>query len=637
MSDETRRPDRKDKPEHRSERPARQHNGGNEGRRPAEKREWRGDRPQNRGRFNGNGGRSHDRPDGERKPFHSERPDGERRPFRGDRPDGERKPFRSERPDSERKPFHSDRPDGERRPFHSDRPDGERRPYRSDRPDGERRPFHSDRPDGERKPFRGDRPDGERRPFRGERPMGERRPFRGERPQHERQPLPMKTDGLPARRLALDVIREVTERGAYASLALNEKLEKCTLSDLDRRLAARLCYDTLDNLSLLDWALLQVMAKPDTDIKLLNILRLAACQILLEDRIPESAATNTAVNLCREIGLGELAGVCNGILRNLIRRNEEDPFMAPEKLAALPLHVRWSAPEWLCAALTEDWGEEAAARMLAVRASNSAIHIRRNLLRGDDAQFEELLSGKAWQSEPGRLPHTWRLRGVYNIGQDRDFTGGAFSIQSEGSMLACLAVDPQRGWRVLDACAAPGGKTCLMAEMMGGTGRVVAWELHPHRAELIEAQVRRLRLENVRVVARDALKPREELFGTMDAVLLDAPCTGTGDMAEKPDIKLRVKEENAAELVQTQAALLDAVSACVRAGGVLLYATCSVLKRENEAQIAAFLQRHPEFEIAPLPAAVPDAWRERYDCGLQLLPDRDGGLGFYLCRLRRKP
>ena len=167
---------------------------------------------------------------------------------------------------------------------------------------------------------------------------------------------PAPTDGLPARRLGLEVIRQVTENGAYASLALDEKLSRCGLSPEDRRLASRLVYDSLENLLYLDHALNQVMTRPDTELKLRNVLRLGACQILLEDRIPESAATNTSVNLCKEIGMEGLAGVCNGVLRNLIRQKEtlSWPDEAAEPMRALS--VRYSLPDFLAETLCHDWG-----------------------------------------------------------------------------------------------------------------------------------------------------------------------------------------------------------------------------------------------------------------------------------------
>ena len=619
--------------------------------------ESRDGRPEN-GRYgNTSGNHGHDRGPHPSAGAHGGRPKGSyprtggnKPPYRGDNstrggngyPD--RKPFTQER--GERAPF-ADKEQAQTRldqpPRGNDRPSGGfgRPAGGSARPSrGGHAPFR-----GEDRHDRGSRPasDGHSAPFRGNRAPGsgfDRRPGgnpprRGPYGRPAPAPRPGNTDGIPARKLALDVIRRVTENGAYASLALDDALQKCTLSAADRRLAARLVYDTLDNRIYLDHALAQVMAKPDTDIKLVNILRLGACQLLLEDRIPEMAATDTSVELCRLIGLDGLAGVCNGVLRNLIRQKDELTFPDAQTEPLKALSVKESVPEGLLEILVKDWGWEEAAKLAACTGRDKPMLIRSNSLRGTDEAFEQLLEKKVWEHQRGELPHTWLLRGMLNIGQDADFLQGLFSIQSEGSILACLAADPKRGQRVLDCCAAPGGKSCLMAELMGDTGRVQAWELHEHRTKLIEAQVKRLRLESVRPMTRDALTLREDLTGTMDVVLLDAPCSGTGDMAEKPDVKFRVTPESAAELAQLQARLLETVSAYVKPGGTLVYSTCSVLKDENERQAAAFLAAHPEFEGAEMPEGFPERWRGQDGLGLQLLPHRDG-CGFYICRMRRK-
>ncbi len=442
-------------------------------------------------------------------------------------------------------------------------------------------------------------------------------------------------EGLPARRTALKVIRQVTEEGAYASLALDAALKNSGLSGADRRLVSRLVYDTLDRMIWLDWALSRVMAKPDTDIKLKNILRLGACQILLEDRIPESAATNLCVQLCTETGMSGLKGVCNGILRNLIRRKDELKLPETGEETDQDAALRHSVPEWLYRKLKEDYGEKTEA-ILSYRNPDEGWTLRPNLTKTDDAGFEQMLAKKVWKKEKTDLPHAWKITGAMDIARDADYLSGNFSIQSGGSMIACLTMNVRRGQQVLDCCAAPGGKTCYLSELMGGTGRVQAWDIHEHRVALIEAQTRRLGLENIRPMVRDASKAREDLIGTMDAVLLDAPCSGLGFLAQKPDLKLRVTEESIGELTELQEKLLDAVCGYVKPGGTLVYSTCSILKDENERQAERFLLRHPEFEETKLPDAIPERYRKLKSRGLQLLEYRDGLEGFYVIRMRRK-
>ena len=479
----------------------------------------------------------------------------------------------------------------------------------------------------------------ERKPGMNRRPAVYGKSAPGQRPAAHGKPgpnpKPAPMEGLAARRAALKVIRQVTENGTYASLALDAVLKNSGLNSADRRLVSRLVYDTLDRMIWLDYVLAQVMAKPDTDIKLKNILRLGACQILLEDRIPESAATNLCVQLCMENGMPGLKGVCNGILRNLIRKKDELVFPDPEKDPEFAASIRYSVPGWIWRKLREDYGDEAE-EILEYRNKDEGWLLRPNLTKTDDAGFEELLNKKVWQKEKNDLPHAWKITGAMDISKDADYVQGYFSIQSGGSMLASLAMDVKRGQQILDCCAAPGGKTCYMAEMMNGTGRIQAWDVHEHRTELIQAQARRLGLENIRPMVRDATKSREEINGTMDGVLLDAPCTGLGFMAQKPDLKLRATEESLKELTELQAKMLDTVSAYVKPGGTLVYSTCSIFKDENERQVEAFLQRHPEFEEVELPKPIPEKFRAKRERGLQLLEYRDGLEGFYLIRMKKK-
>lgn len=212
-----------------------------------------------------------------------------------------------------------------------------------------------------------------------------------------------------------------------------------------------------------------------------------------------------------------------------------------------------------------------------------------------------------------------------------------FSIQGQSSMLAAEAVEVRPGMKVLDACAAPGGKSAYLCEQMQMTGRVFSWELHEKRALLLEGIKRRLGLENMRISVRDASEHRQDLDGTMDAVLLDAPCSGLGVMAQKPDIKLRMKEEDIPSIVETQRKLLSTVCRYVKPGGTLVYSTCSILPEENAEQVEAFLKEHPEFSLELLPNTFPQELRSHQGAyGLQLLGGRDGVEGFFIARMRRK-
>lgn len=437
------------------------------------------------------------------------------------------------------------------------------------------------------------------------------------------------------RQVAVNVLGDVLQKEAYAAMSLDDRLSSVNLNQLDRRLCASIVYRTLENLYYLDFALSGFLRDADAlDMTIRNILRTGACQILLHDRVPNSAAVNEAVKLTRAMNLEGFSGMVNAVLRRLAEHQDEIHW-PEEGEGAKYLSVMYSLPQWLAQRLIDDYGAETAKQIAAFRTEKHAITIRPTF--GREAEFEEHIGKKVWETAPARMPGARYVYGAMQIARDSDYLGGLFSIQGEGSMVAAAAVDVRRGMNVLDCCAAPGGKTAYMAERMDGTGRVYAWDLHAHRVELIRAMTRRLRLENVRMAARDAADLREELVGGMDAVLLDAPCSGLGVMDDKPDVKYRPTPESVAALCETQKKLLDTCCRYVKPGGVLVYSTCSMLKDENERQIAAFLAAHPDFHLDPLPEAIPAALREQCgEYGLQLLPHRDHVEGFFVARMRRK-
>lgn len=437
------------------------------------------------------------------------------------------------------------------------------------------------------------------------------------------------------RRVAVEVVDEVLKKDAYAALSLDDKLNAANMISLDRRLCASIVYRTLENLYTIDFALSGFLRDAEAlEPTVRTILRTAACQILFHDRVPGSAAVNEAVKLTHELRLDGFSGMVNAVLRRLVEHKAEIKW-PEESEGAHFLSVTYSMPEWLAQRLIDDYGPEEAKQIASYRTEKHAVTVRPTF--GREKEFQAALAKKVWETEPAVLPGATRVYGAMAIARDSDYLGGLFSIQGEGSMIAAEAVGAGRGMNILDCCAAPGGKTAYMAERMEGTGRVYAWDLHSHRVELIRAMTRRLRLENVRMAARDAEALREEMTGSMDAVLLDAPCSGLGVMDDKPDVKYRPTPESVAALCETQKKLLDTCCRYVKPGGVLVYSTCSMLKDENERQIAYFLASHPEFSIDPLPASIPESIRvQAGPNGLQLLPHRDHVEGFFVARMKRR-
>lgn len=497
---------------------------------------------------------------------------------------------------------------------HSDRPEDRRHPMASPGANGR---LHSTRPLGASHALHAQAHSGHGSATRGPRP-------------HTAQ------SGLNARRLALDVLADVREKGAYASLALGERLRAAHLSPEDRRLATGLVYGTLENQLQIDYALDRLMDHPTREPVQRDILRMGAYQILFLDRVPDSAAVDEAVKLTRAMGMEAACGFINAVLRNLSRGKDEIAWPDREADPVAYLSVMGSMPRWLVEKLVAAYGPEEAGRVILYREEEHPVCVRPNFTRLSDAEFEALLQEKGWRAERGLAPHAWLIYGAGDLAADADYRAGRFSIQGQSSMLAAEALEVRPGMKVLDACAAPGGKSAYLCEQMQLTGRVYAWELHEKRAQLLEGVRRRLGLDNLRISVRDALDFRPDLEGALDGVLLDAPCAGLGVLSQKPDIKLRLKEEDIPAIVDTQGRLIDTVCRYVRPGGALVYSTCSLLPEENADRVRAFLQAHPNFTLEPLPTSFPEELRARQTpCGLQLLGCRDGVEGFFIARMRR--
>lgn len=466
-------------------------------------------------------------------------------------------------------------------------------------------------------------------------PKNGAKPYRG-KPRQGGDRKPAKPQGPNARKIALDILLSIHKDGAYAGLSLNERLPENGLKPEDRRLVTNLVYGTLENQLKLDYVLDQLMEFPAREAVQQDILRMGAYQILMLDRVPDSAAVNEAVKLVKQLGMESSAGFINAVLRNLSRRKEELRWPVKDEDPLEWLSIESSTPRWLTEKLADAYGYDEAEALLLYRETSHPVVLRPNMTKLSDKQFEELLQKKEWPFTRGVAPHAYLVSGAANPAADADFRSGLYSIQGQSSILAAEAVDVKPGMRILDACAAPGGKSAYMCEKMQLTGRVFAWELHEKRAQLLDGVKRRLKLDNLRPTARDASQYREDLEDTLDAVLLDAPCSGTGVMAEKPDIKHRLKPEDIPAIVETQKKLLDTVCRYVKPGGTLVYSTCSILPEENRRQVEDFLARHPEYQLVTLPSAMPAEIREKQgEYGLQLLPHRDQVEGFFIAKMRR--
>ncbi|MDR0841056.1 MAG: 16S rRNA (cytosine(967)-C(5))-methyltransferase RsmB [Christensenellaceae bacterium] len=429
-----------------------------------------------------------------------------------------------------------------------------------------------------------------------------------------------------ARRGALSALLAVTEQGAYANLALKQTLQG--LGEQETKWASAAVYTVLDHLYYID-AVIARFAKGRVQPQVRGILRLGVAQALYM-RVPPSAACDESVKLAKQIGKGALAGYVNGVMRNICRNLEDLPPLPQETNARLCM--QYSYPAWLVEAYVARYGEAFTEGML--KGAQHPMTVRAQYPYTTSALLQEF-HGRGIGCAAGNIvPDAVKLETGLNLAAEPLFKEGKLTVQSESAMLVCRALSPAPGLRILDACAAPGGKTAYLSHLMRGEGHITAWELHAHRAELMRKTLERLHVNNAEVSVRDAAVYDASFAGAFDAVLLDAPCSGLG-VPGKPDARYAKSPAILSELAELQGSLLRACAAYVRPGGILLYATCAISEQENEAQIARFLREHEDFAPQALPD-LPASLADRAAGGvLQLFPHIDATEGFFMARMVR--
>lgn len=412
---------------------------------------------------------------------------------------------------------------------------------------------------------------------------------------------------LNVRRAALETLVRILEDGAYTNLALKESASAVEPADVPFLYA--LVNETIAEASYLDYILSHWCRRQKRAVR--NLLRMAGTELLFL-RTPAHAAIDEAVKLCRAIGKKENAGLVNALLRRLDRERDALPPLPADPVERLS--VRYGVPAFLMREWLNDYGEAETEALLDRKPLKTVVRAQYPFLT--DALKEALPVA----CEPCRLdPNALMLSEGFDLARDPLFSSGKLAVQGEGAMLICCALGDVHHKRVLDACAAPGGKTAYLASLSENTAELTAWELHPHRKALTDAAFSRLHVA-AETECRDAAVYDERFSDAFDAVLLDVPCSGFGLLAEKPDVRLHKTEETIDALIRTQDAIMNACCRYVRPLGVLVYATCTISKRENGERVRAFLNAHPSFALE----------EER-----QLLPTRDGTDGFYYARLRR--
>ncbi len=436
----------------------------------------------------------------------------------------------------------------------------------------------------------------------------------------------------PPRRCAYAVLRRVFEQGAWADRALRGEAGRLGLDARDLALATQLAYGATQRRATLDHVIAGLAGRPvdALDAPVLAALRLGTFQLAYLDRVPAHAAVGESVELVKEAS-PKGAGLVNAVLRRAARE-------ARAQVAALgeatppEAALRHSHPLWIAELWWHALGPVTARALLAAGNAPAEAALRANTLR---TTREALLAALPvpGHAAPG-LPEGIVLNAPFDAHGSGLWEQGAFMPQSRAAMTVARLLAPQPGERVLDLCAAPGGKTTHLAALMGDAGEVVAVERHRGRAAALARTAQRMGARSVRVEAQDAADPHPP--AGFDRVLVDPPCSDLGTLASRPDARWRKEPGQVERLAREQAAILRAGAQAVRPGGTLVYSTCTISPLENERLVDAFLAEHPGFEADDLRRELP-VWQHpsvpRY---LLSLPHRDATEGFFIARLRRK-
>jgi 16S rRNA (cytosine967-C5)-methyltransferase len=443
------------------------------------------------------------------------------------------------------------------------------------------------------------------------------------------------------RAICLDILNRVEEADLHPDRLLTDSFKRYRhFTSLDRAFLTELTYGVIRWREKLDWIIRHFSKIPFERIELqtLNILRLGLYQILFLSRTPSSAAVNESVELSKRIRGKGGAGFVNAVLRSSIRRKEEIRYPNIGGDLALHISVVQSHPLWLVQRWLREMGVEETLKICKCNNQISSLTLRTNTLkicREDlirELEEKELKPLSTAFSEEGILlqdpPPTSELPFMKE---------GLYIIQDEASQLVTSILDPKPGERILDACAAPGGKTTHMAQKMENQGEIYALDLNKGRLDLIEEVCQRLGVKIVKTTKGDAVKSLPIPQGVkFDRILADVPCSGFGTLRKNPDLKWRREEKDTQRLSVLQFSILSNLSAYVKQGGVLVYSTCTVFHEENEDVVEKFLGGHSEFKIDRIDKVLPEKWRSLIQDGyLKTFPPKDKMDGFFVARLRK--
>lgn len=435
-----------------------------------------------------------------------------------------------------------------------------------------------------------------------------------------------------ARNLAVDILEKIDE-GSFSNIQLNQDIKSSSLIDIDKNLLTEIVYGVLQHRLTLDFYLADYIRKPEmTPRWVINLLRTAVFQMEFLDRVPDFAIFNESIEIAKLRGNDGIRKMMTGVLRSYQRNGK--PSFDSIKNPVEKLSTQYSVAPWIVDQMLYELGEEKCISILKSinQPSHLAVRINRwNKTHADiikDLEYEYTVTTSAIAKDGLRLS-----RGA-SISDTRSYIDGDLTVQDESAMLVAETMHLEKGQKVLDACAAPGGKTTQIAAMIGETGEVTGWDIYQKRVQLIQDNAQRMHLDNVKTEVQDAIASREDLDESFDRILVDAPCSGIGLMRRKPEIRYLKSKKDSSDLHQLQLKILDNIAKMLKVGGVLTYSTCTILRKENQETIEKFLAIHPEFEQLKVETAK-KIKQNRDELSLNIYPDDFESDGFFIANLKK--
>ena len=435
------------------------------------------------------------------------------------------------------------------------------------------------------------------------------------------------------RELAMQVLQKVHVEGAYANVALAETLREIKLTERDRRFLTELVYGVTKAGETLDYMIGRYVAdlrKAQPAIR--ELLRLGFYQIFLMDRVPPSAACDTAVELAKKHGRRGADSFVNGVLRAALRESERAAL--PDGRNAHALALRTWHPKWLVERWMRAYGYERTEALCRCNNTSAPLSVRVNTLRTNrPALMEQFTAAGAQVRASAWVPDGIVLGTHGALDELAPLRMGLAQVQDESSMLVAHVLAPEPGMTVIDACAAPGGKTTHIAQRMENRGRILAFDIYEEKIRRIERNAQRLGISIMEAQMCDARAIGAAYAGQADRVLVDAPCSGLGVLRRKPDARWKKSPEDVKTLPPLQRAILASAAEAVKKGGILVYSTCTMEECENAAIVANFLRTHTDFVLEETGGFLPV--QKTTEHMVQIMPETDGPDGFFIARMRR--